>query len=867
MRRGPFSPLAITLALLMATTAVRAETFDLFGLLRPHPAAEPAATPDGAGGADDVAPLPQPQTLAVAPLPLRRPAVVQDASAAGADVAPLPQPQVLAAVPLPPHRPKITSEPSLLLLQIPSAGKTAVTAASGTVAAPAAAVAQAPAVAPAPPAAPAVVAQAPAPVAAQPVPAPVPSVAAQPAPAPAAVVAAPVAPAAPVAAPPATVAAADTPVSPVERAAIPFPMPRPAVAQAPGVQPKPVRTVTVAAPPAHRPAEPAPVAVAAATPARETPAPRAASSAPLDAGRDLASDPMPVVSLEPSANTLSPEAMSAIVIAQTEREGLTAAQDLAAAKAAGTKQMGGQDERRVARDDAPPPVLPPDPAAVADAMLQRIPTVTSAIAGIVSAVSPTSAYAGANTTQTAQAAPAGQAQAAPTPADVTRVERPTGGPAPYEMVRRLQRLQDRIANGDTDALQAQRVLIAQTEEVFRTADPQVWQDPRNARGAVIFFLSGGAPTELRRLLTLTPKPAVDERLLQGALAYVEGRQEDAERYLSEINAMQLPDALGGQIAMAQAAVTVSKDPKKAMGMLDVARLMMPGTLVEEAALRREILVAAQLGDLKQFEQLSRQYLFRFRYSVYAGNFRQRFAAALTRMAFVNDGDQFHRLTSLLAPLDRDSRLEIYLMVARGALNQGKLIAATMASDKVIAEAPALSSDAERARVYRSAVRAASSHDVDVALAELRGAERSRLPPEDVLLLNAAITTAELVKSAGETVKVAATKPSAKVDPMKITAPASGGPALVPRWPAAEPAAQVAEAKATDQKAPDARPAAPAGGSVQASAQPAQAPAATQPTAAAAPAPVFDDGSTANALVSRAQGTLSNVDALLKDAPK
>ncbi|MGU3496090.1 hypothetical protein ACLBXM_18770 [Xanthobacteraceae bacterium A53D] len=864
MRHGLLSPLAaVSMVALMAAGPVRAESFDLFGFLKPQPQQQVAAEPIAE---DAVAPLPQVrpaalpapvQTASARTAPVRATASAPAAAAADDTVAPLPEPQMYGAapapaapapavpapsvaaapqaVPLPTPRPAIAVEaPELLLLSLP---------------APKADVAQRVAAAP---------------VAVTPQPAPV--------------------------APP--VPQAGPLVPPTTGNGISFPQARIEPPQMPGVEPRPIRIVAV--PGTGRPApvqqaeapkaavakveaskteaskieptrvstikvapvkvEPAPTGAQAQTakaePAKAEPAaavqpapvapvaPRRVADVPASAPLAYASaadqdetliDPMPQMLGETPSRGMSPEAMSAIILAQTESAGLKAIETLTAAKDAASPEA-----QRIARAEA------------GTAALQRIPTVTSAIAGIVSAVSPTSANAATGATPQ-DATPAGAPAAAAPPAAPVTVQRSqvSNAPPPYEMVRRLQRLQDRIANGDTDALQNQRALIAEIEQSFATAEPHVWQDPRNARAAVIFFLSGGGPTELRKLLQMRPLPAVDERLLQGALAYVEGRQDDAERYLSEINALHLPDALGGQIAMAQAAVTVGKDPKKAMAMLDIARLMMPGTLVEEAALRREILVAAQLGETKAFEQLSRQYLFRFRHSVYAGNFRQRFAAALTRMDFVNKPEHFPRLVQLLRPLDRESRVEIYLMVARGALNQGKLQAAHLAADKVLAEAPALSSDAERARVYRSAVRAASSKDVEVALAELRGAVRSRLPAEDVALLDAAITTAELVKSAADTVKVAVASAKAppKPDPMKLTVPVSGTPALLPRWPAGGTEAP----KVVAENAPPAAPAAAAG----------------QP----APAPLFDNGSSGSALVSRAQGAMSNVDTLLKEAPR
>ncbi|TCT07919.1 chemotaxis protein MotC [Aquabacter spiritensis] len=317
------------------------------------------------------------------------------------------------------------------------------------------------------------------------------------------------------------------------------------------------------------------------------------------------------------------------------------------------------------------------------------------------------------------------------------------------MVRTLRRLQDQMAAGSTDALTAQRALITRIEQDFAAADPVVWQDPRNARAAVTYFLSGGNPATLRRMMGQQPPPALDSRLLRGALAYLEGREEEALRQLSEIDPRSLPSSLGGQVALAQAALWVRKDPKRAADLLDTARLLAPGTLVEEAALRRAILVASQAGDAQAFERLARQYLFRFRNSVYAGNFRQRFAAALSRMTFIGDPDQIHRLDDLLEPLEPESRRDLELLVARAAIVQGKTAAAGLAAERALSGTPRNSVDAERARLYRGASLAPNADTYGEALTDLRTVDRDRLVPADVALLDAASATANMVRQAAE----------------------------------------------------------------------------------------------------------------------
>ena len=103
---------------------------------------------------------------------------------------------------------------------------------------------------------------------------------------------------------------------------------------------------------------------------------------------------------------------------------------------------------------------------------------------------------------------------------------------PFELVRSLQAVQDGIANGDSAAHGGHIALIRQIGEKFLAADAGVWSNPQNSQAVVIYLLSGGAPQIVRKLPR--DKLNVDERLFNGALAYVEGRQDEARELLKDV---------------------------------------------------------------------------------------------------------------------------------------------------------------------------------------------------------------------------------------------------------------------------------------------------------------------------------------------
>lgn len=329
------------------------------------------------------------------------------------------------------------------------------------------------------------------------------------------------------------------------------------------------------------------------------------------------------------------------------------------------------------------------------------------------------------------------------------------GISPVELVRTLQILQDQIASGSTNAHVAQRALLTRIDEKLTSMDPPVWQESKNVRAAVAYVLSGGRPDVLKKILSLEGLNPLDDTLVRGSLAYVEGREEEAQMILGDIDPQTLPATMSGQVALVQAALHVRDDPSKSIALLDFARLQLPGTLVEEAALRREIFVVSQTGDTKKFDFLSRQYLRRFRYSVYAGNFRQRFAAALMRPEFTRDPGFFSRLVAMLSELEPAGQLELYLLVARAAVSQGQTKAAILASDKASELSSNDKTSANRARLYRAAALIVTPQGFEEAARQLRSVDRALLETTDVALLDSALSMATYIRrSPNETVAAA-----------------------------------------------------------------------------------------------------------------
>ena len=336
---------------------------------------------------------------------------------------------------------------------------------------------------------------------------------------------------------------------------------------------------------------------------------------------------------------------------------------------------------------------------------------------------------------------------------------------PVELTRTLQLLQDRIARGSTQAHLAQRQLLAHIEQRLIALAPETWAEAENVRAAVTFALAGGGPTALRVLLKSGKVPEGEQPLALGALAYLEGREREARAQLAGIDPRTMPAGLAGQLALTQSALMVREASTKSLELLDLARLLAPGTLVEEGALRRQIFVVAQGGDARRFEALAIQYLRRFRRSVYAGNFRQRFAGALTRLDFDSDRTRIASLERMLDEIEPESRRDLYLLVARAGLEHGRRETALFASERAMGLAAPDSRPAAQARLYRGAALIVAGGRFEEGYEALRGLDGADLAAPDTELLDAALSTARQIRTPSPVAAAAPAPPASASRPI------------------------------------------------------------------------------------------------------
>jgi chemotaxis protein MotC len=332
-------------------------------------------------------------------------------------------------------------------------------------------------------------------------------------------------------------------------------------------------------------------------------------------------------------------------------------------------------------------------------------------------------------------------------------------PTPTELLFDLQTLQTNIAQGDKTAYAAQPTLLHDMGIYFSAASSDLWKDPDNLHAAVAYLLSGGPPRALEPVMQLENLPKDEDKLLRGALAYVVGREDEARSLLGDIDAKTLDLRLAGQVAFVQSMLVPAKDKKKAIELLDLARLLAPGGLVEEASLRREISLTAETRDVDRFTALSRQYLSRFSKSIYADDFIASVGSMAARFGLAEDIGNFHKFDGLTASLPPEARLAFYMIIARRALIDGKVEAADVAAEMALLQTADQSVDQARARFYKAAARMLTG-DYEASVSDLNAIDTKKLPTRDANLLAATKEVSKHLREPPTDVAVSQAAPSA-----------------------------------------------------------------------------------------------------------
>ncbi|MBO6718582.1 MAG: chemotaxis protein MotC [Rhizobiaceae bacterium] len=314
---------------------------------------------------------------------------------------------------------------------------------------------------------------------------------------------------------------------------------------------------------------------------------------------------------------------------------------------------------------------------------------------------------------------------------------------PYQMVRSLQLVQDRIADGDHAAIPMQRKLIELIDERLRSTNSADYDDKRNYRALLIYAMSGGNPRTVEAIVRGLSPEGEDAQLSAGILHYLRGNPGEATTSLKDVDPRNVASEVSAFLALVKGSIAANDDPEQSLVFLDLARVMGPGTLIEEAALRRSAALTISQRKPGEFLSISEQYVRRFLRSPYASQFADAFVEGVAELQGSIDLDV---VADIIGAMSLEQGKVIYLRLARrAAIDQQSelLVFARHGLEKMAAE---VGSESDPRAILYSTVAAVTTDDVDAVRARLEAIDRRRLSAGDRMLLDAALRIVDEVTS-------------------------------------------------------------------------------------------------------------------------
>lgn len=328
----------------------------------------------------------------------------------------------------------------------------------------------------------------------------------------------------------------------------------------------------------------------------------------------------------------------------------------------------------------------------------------------------------------------------------TYLKLPKGKHQPWKLLRSLQKLQDDIVMGKPDSLQAYRITLEQSSSWMLKLPNAVWQCERNLDAVAVYLLIGGNPQVGFKALQKSKLTLGQKVPLRAAISYTERDLGTAMGLMEKLDHTILPLSAAAQFALAKSMVISSSDIKQAKFLIDEARRLAPGTLIEEAALRRAIRISGEEKNADEFLRLTHTYLNRFRTSAFFKDFLKNFAFAFVRMPPEMNKKMMVEVKELAKVLPDDQKVVIASYLARNATVNARTDLAKWASNLVMEKTNSRSKLHARMALYSVASEIVDKERMKDAVKVLAGIQENTLDRNDQKLFSAVSSLAERIMS-------------------------------------------------------------------------------------------------------------------------
>ena len=307
---------------------------------------------------------------------------------------------------------------------------------------------------------------------------------------------------------------------------------------------------------------------------------------------------------------------------------------------------------------------------------------------------------------------------------------------PMQYILALQKLQDQIVGGKGQAYEAQQKLLKLMAREFSQVKFVDWQKRSNAEALLIFLLSGGNPQIVGKLLKIKNEPKLPKNVLAGALAFVMGQKKQSQKLLENVDLDELGVNAGAQLALGKASVLAGGKPRKALKFLSYVRLLKPGTLLEEAALRRSIAIAGQIQKMALFIKFSTTYARRFPKSYFFSDFVSRFSYFVVALAPKKHRAFAEQVNQIVDRFSTRNKAAVSLTISRAATLEGKLHLAEFFGRKTLGYFRDSPTFVARAKTYLGAALVVTSKQSE-GISLLDSVDRTQLAQKDQKILDSA----------------------------------------------------------------------------------------------------------------------------------
>lgn len=324
-------------------------------------------------------------------------------------------------------------------------------------------------------------------------------------------------------------------------------------------------------------------------------------------------------------------------------------------------------------------------------------------------------------------------------AEETRPPPAAGTPSVARDIDALFLLQDATARGRKDAEVLQKSLLMSIGETLMNGPGE---EPRRIWAHVAaYVLSGGDPRTADKLAAVEELDPVQRSVLAGAAEFMRGERNKASKHLSKINPVLLPARLGGRVALAQS--LLATEPAERQKALSIAASAMPGTLIEEAALRRSTLAYAEQAEEPSFWKRLERYQRRFPMSIYAPAFWDDIMDNI--LIWTGKGSSFSlpRLDLVMASMDTAKRRTLYLQLARKSAAAGNVDVLEYAAARARRLSEENSQEDQAARLYLSLFAITTDRGAQV-LRDLQSINPGLLTPRERALRDAALSIGQQI---------------------------------------------------------------------------------------------------------------------------